>query len=72
MVNVSTSFLQTGDKTMLKFVKNFIRDESGASAIEYALMAALIAVVIIGGAQLVGSRASTTFSRVSSGLNAAN
>ncbi len=57
---------------MLKLVKNFVRDESGASAIEYALLAALIAVVIIGGAQLVGSRASTAFSGVASGLNAAN
>ncbi len=55
---------------MLKLVKNFVRDESGASAIEYALVAALIAIVIIGGARLVGERASTAFSGVASGLNA--
>jgi pilus assembly protein Flp/PilA len=70
VVNIITSFLQNGEKTMLKLVKNFVRDESGASAIEYALVAALIAIVIIGGARLVGERASTAFSGVASGLNA--
>jgi pilus assembly protein Flp/PilA len=70
MANVITSFLQTEHKTMLKLVKNFVRDESGASAIEYALVAALIAVVIIAGARLIGQRSSTIFSSVGSGLSA--
>ncbi|MFA7633139.1 MAG: Flp family type IVb pilin, partial [Thiohalomonadaceae bacterium] len=34
---------------MLDFIKNFIADEEGATAIEYGLIAALIAVVIIAG-----------------------
>jgi pilus assembly protein Flp/PilA len=42
-----------------------VRDESGATAIEYGLIAALIAVVIIGAVQLVGSNLSTTFTTVS-------
>jgi pilus assembly protein Flp/PilA len=43
---------------------NFLRDDSGATAIEYGLIAALIAVVIIGAVQLVGSNLSTTFTTV--------
>ena len=43
----------------------FVRDESGATAIEYGLIAALIAVVIIGAIQAVGTGLKTTFSSVS-------
>jgi len=43
----------------------FVRDESGATAIEYGLIAALIAVVIIGAITAVGTSLSTTFSTVS-------
>ena len=49
----------------MKLFSRFIRDESGATAIEYGLIAALIAVVIIGAVQLVGSNLSTTFTTVS-------
>ena len=50
---------------MNKLFARFVRDESGATAIEYGLIAALIAVVIIGAVQLVGSNLSTTFTTVS-------
>jgi pilus assembly protein Flp/PilA len=43
----------------------FVRDESGATAIEYGLIAALIAVVIIGAVTAVGTSLSTTFTTVS-------
>lgn len=43
----------------------FVRDESGATAIEYGLIAALIAVVIIGAVQVVGTNLSSTFTTVS-------
>ncbi len=36
---------------MVNFLKNFIRDESGATAIEYALIAAVLGVGILGAAQ---------------------
>jgi pilus assembly protein Flp/PilA len=49
---------------MTKTITRFLRDESGATAIEYGLIAALIAVVIIGAVQLVGSNLNTTFSTV--------
>ena len=46
----------------------FVRDESGATAIEYGLIAALIAVVIISAVTAVGTKLSTTFTSVSAGL----
>ncbi|WP_395400066.1 Flp family type IVb pilin [Pseudoduganella sp. UC29_106] len=45
---------------------NLMRDESGVTAIEYALIAALIAVVIVGTVTNVGSQLSTLYQRVSS------
>jgi pilus assembly protein Flp/PilA len=49
---------------MKNLVLHFLRDDSGATAIEYGLIAALIAVVIIGAVQLVGSNLNTTFSTI--------
>jgi pilus assembly protein Flp/PilA len=46
-----------------------IKDESGATAIEYGLLAALIAVAIIAAVRLVGTNLATTFGSVSTGLN---
>jgi len=45
-------------------LSNFLHDESGATAIEYGLIAALIAVVIITAVTIVGNRLSTTFTSV--------
>jgi pilus assembly protein Flp/PilA len=50
-------------------LRDFIRDESGATAIEYGLIAALIAVVIITGVTSVGTKLSTTFNTLSGKLN---
>ena len=52
---------------MLKILK-FIRDENGATAIEYGLIAAGIAVVIIAAVQAVGVNVSGTFSSVASAV----
>lgn len=53
---------------MLSFVSNFAprvrRDETGATAVEYGIMVALIAVVIIAAVTLLGSTISDTFSNV--------
>jgi len=46
----------------------FVRDESGATAIEYGLIAALIAVVIITAITAVGTKLSATFVKVSGNL----
>ena len=47
---------------------DFLRDDSGATAIEYGLIAALIAVVIIGAVTTVGTNLSGTFNAVSTAL----
>ncbi|HET6941507.1 MAG TPA: Flp family type IVb pilin [Sphingomicrobium sp.] len=52
---------------MSKFLK-LIRNESGATAIEYGLIAALIAVAAIGAMTSVGSKLNTTFGNVSNAL----
>ncbi|MBV8977895.1 MAG: Flp family type IVb pilin [Alphaproteobacteria bacterium] len=49
---------------MTKLLSTFMRDESGATAIEYGLIAALIAVVVIGAVTAVGTGLSGTFSSV--------
>jgi pilus assembly protein Flp/PilA len=49
---------------MTNLFSQFLRDESGATAIEYGLIAALIAVVIIAAVELVGTNLQTTFSTV--------
>ena len=54
----------------MNMVRRFIADESGATAIEYGLIAALIAVVIIGALSTIGSNLSTTFTRIGTSLTA--
>ncbi len=53
---------------MRNFVKNFIENESGATAIEYGLIAALIAVVIITAVTAIGSNLKGTFSNVANAV----
>jgi pilus assembly protein Flp/PilA len=45
-------------------VRNFLSDESGVTAIEYALIASLIAVAIIGVVTTVGTNVSTVFTEI--------
>ncbi|HEY4546703.1 MAG TPA: Flp family type IVb pilin [Pedomonas sp.] len=49
-------------------LRKFARDEKGATAIEYGLIAALIAVVCIGGFQMIGSNLAKTLSTVATNL----
>jgi pilus assembly protein Flp/PilA len=49
-------------------VQNFLSDESGVTAIEYALIASLIAVFIIVAVQYVGTQVSTVFTEVGNSL----
>ena len=52
----------------MKNVMKFLKNKSGATAIEYGLIAALIAVAVIGGVQTLGTSANTTFTDVSNGM----
>ena len=53
---------------MKNLFSRFANDEYGATAIEYGLIAALIAVVIIGSVRLLGTELSTTFGTVSTAI----
>jgi pilus assembly protein Flp/PilA len=49
---------------MTAILTRFVKDESGATAIEYGLIAALVAVVLITGATTLGSNLSAKFSAI--------
>jgi pilus assembly protein Flp/PilA len=54
---------------MQKFTR-FFKNNSGATAIEYGLIAALIAVAVIGAVTTLGTKTSSTFNKVSDQLKA--
>jgi pilus assembly protein Flp/PilA len=53
----------------MRLVTSFLRDESGATAIEYGLIAAGISIAIITVVTTVGSKLVTTFTKVGDNLN---
>jgi len=53
----------------MRAIRNFIKNSKGATAIEYGLIAALIAVAAIGAMGTLGSKLKTTFSNVATNLN---
>ena len=53
----------------MTFVKRFLKNESGATAVEYGLIAALIAVVIITGAGLLGTALNDKFTAIAGHVN---
>ena len=57
---------------MSKFVTRFINDESGATAIEYGLIAALISITIIAAANAIGGSVKTKFEDVNFCMQDAN
>jgi pilus assembly protein Flp/PilA len=57
---------------MSKIFARFRKDESGATAIEYGLIAALISVALIAGASTLGNSLSTTFNTISSKMTNAS
>ena len=56
----------------MKLVSKFLKDESGATAIEYGLIAALISVAIIAAATTLGTNLNTTFTTISDDVAAGN
>lgn len=52
----------------MEMFKQFLRDEAGVTAIEYALIAALIAVAIVTAVTQLGSKVSTTFDDIKTNL----
>jgi pilus assembly protein Flp/PilA len=58
-------------KHLVNLLSRLRRDEEGATAIEYGLLAALIAVMLIGGATFLGEQLNSTFEGVGDRLEAA-
>jgi len=54
--------------TMTNLISRFFKDESGATAIEYGLIAALIALAIITGASTLGNKLNSQFTNISNSL----
>jgi pilus assembly protein Flp/PilA len=59
-------------KKLYPGIHRFLNDEEGVTAIEYALIAALIAVVIITGATAVGTNINNTFSYIANKIGASH
>ena len=57
---------------MLKTLKTFVKDESGATAIEYGLIAALVAVGLIAALTALGGSLQNIFNTVATTLNSAS
>ena len=55
---------------LVTFIKNFVAEEEGVTAIEYGLIAALIAVVIIGAVTIVGTQLNRVFAFIATTLTA--
>ena len=56
----------------MEMIRNFFKDESGASAVEYGLLVALIAVVIIGAVTALGTSLAAKFQAVSTAVDGAS
>ena len=54
----------------MQHIRNFLKNSKGATAIEYGLIAALIAVAAIGAMSTLGGKLKTTFTNVSNNMSA--
>ncbi len=54
---------------MKHFISRYVKDESGATAIEYGLIATMISIVVIATLNAVGSGLNTVFNQIASNLN---
>ena len=52
----------------MSFLNKLLRDESGATAMEYGLIAALVAIIIVSSLNTVGAKLKNTLNTVSSNL----
>ncbi|MBO6890379.1 MAG: Flp family type IVb pilin [Roseibium sp.] len=56
---------------MKSLINRFVKDESGATAIEYGLIAGLLSIVIIGALQLTGTSLTSVFTNIQTQLSTA-
>jgi pilus assembly protein Flp/PilA len=69
--SVSFTCLQERRFVMLSYIKNFLKDEEGATATEYAVMLALIIVVALGAISALGQRVNQAFTDTEDALEGA-
>jgi pilus assembly protein Flp/PilA len=69
MVSTFDLCLELDMKKFLSVTRRFLRDEEGVTAIEYGLIAALIAIVIITAVTLVGTNLTAVFQAVADALS---
>ena len=60
---------EIGDKTVIDRIRQLWTEESGQDVAEYAVMLAVILVIVIGTVRLIGSNANTVFSQVGSAMS---
>ncbi len=56
---------------MMNHIKRFVRDEEGATALEYGLLAALIAAAIVASTQALGTQVISTFDGIAAAMESA-
>jgi Flp pilus assembly pilin Flp len=66
---VSSTLESIRMKRTLQAVQRILRDESGQDIAEYAVMLAVILLIVIGTVKLIGTNANSTFSNVASNLS---
>ena len=54
---------------MTQLIARFAKDQSGATAIEYGLIAGLVSVIILGALTAIGTKLNTKFTNISGALN---
>lgn len=67
---VRVGYRRLNQETTMKFIKKLVRNEKGATAIEYGLIAALIAVAAITAMSSLGDNLEATFNKVSTNMAA--
>ncbi len=60
--------IREGEEPVTKFLQQLWSDESGQDIAEYAVMLAVILVIVVGTIRLIGSNANTVFSQVGSSI----
>ena len=70
-MSIIPCFVQNRRSQMLSKIRSFVTDESGATAIEYGLIAALVSVAAIGALTAMGTSLNTMFTTVSTQLDSA-
>jgi len=69
--NAPSSMKPQECKIMIKLIRKLLRDEAGPTAIEYGLIAALIAVVTIAGLTTLGTTLNTTYNNIATKVSTA-